>query len=62
MYIGNNDVFWFDISMSNIVVMQVLNGLSYLLDDRCSLCFRQYFVLLELGVESALLHVFQDDV
>ena len=47
--------------MSDVVVMKILYSRGYLFYDGSSLELSQYLILLQLGVQSALFHVFQHD-
>jgi|LakMenE01Jun11ns_1017448.scaffolds.fasta_scaffold9742862_2 hypothetical protein len=60
-YIGNDDILWFDISVSDTNVMQIVDGkgdLSYY----CSSFILSQFLLLEFLIKSSSLHILKHNI
>ena len=60
--IGEDDVLGFDVPVGYSLVVEVLDGLGDVVDLGGCLLLREGLGLLHLAEESALLHVFQDEV
>lgn len=61
LYIGDNNILRFDVTMGYVVVMEVLNCWSDLFYNSRCFRLRQDLVLLQLRIQCTLLHVLQND-
>ena len=61
MYIGNDDILWFDVSVSDTDVMQIVDRKGDL-PYYCSSFILSQFLILELLVKSSSLHILKYDI